>query len=545
MPENDLYSIGEVAALLGVSTHTIRAWERRHGILSPARTQTHHRRYRDEDVELLRDVKRAIDLNGFSLRVAFQAVSGVVEPARAPEGMVRTPRLMPAISAPGEAEIWRTVADVLPELILIVDDQGNIVETNVAVARAIGGVRQRIKGRKLIELVDPFDREKASLLYRPRLRNARSWELNITTASGARLYSFQTSTLRQGERGLLVMVGFEMFDDRMPLREIETSANLASVRVPVQPSPGGTAVISRLQELLDKLPFGVAVTTIGPSPRIVYANFQLSQTLHLRSRSLLGQRLDEVLSGEPVIRALHESVQSRRSAVLRDVQLLAGRTSAARGRYFNVAVRPMYSPNRKVTGALVVVEDQTAEMEARARIAKVVADERLDGARTVDQLANLGVRHLAKMLADAEFIVCIGSSQSISSGTASLHVSPGWDADATEPQRGPVFRLLERVAESREPEETIVRQGGVRYRVGARAIVARSLTGRSHALGVVAWRRPWNQLPAPHERAAIDSFLVQFATAVELLQVRAVMSKGRERAGAQDGGQPSNVSAPA
>ncbi len=86
---NDLYRIGEVAALLGVSTHTIRAWERRYGIVRPARTRTRQRRYRTEDVELLRDVKRAIDVNGFSLRIAYQAVRGAVEPNRTPAPPIR------------------------------------------------------------------------------------------------------------------------------------------------------------------------------------------------------------------------------------------------------------------------------------------------------------------------------------------------------------------------------------------------------------------------------------------------------------------------
>lgn len=543
MRENDLYSIGEVAALLGVSTHTIRAWERRHGILSPARTSTRHRRYREEDVELLRDVKRAIDLNGFSLRVAFQAVSGVVQPPRAPEGVVRAPRQMPAVIAPNESEIWRTVVDALPELILIVDEQGNIVETNVTVARAIGAVRQRLKGRKLIELVDPFDREKASLLYRPKLRNAMSWELNITTTTGARLYSFQTSALRQGERVLLMMIGHEMFDDRAAWREIESGA--VSAGMPVQPTPGGSAVISRLQELLDKLPFGVAVTTVGPSPRIVYSNFQLSQTLHLGSNGLLGQRLEDVLGGNAVIRGLNDSVQSRRSTVLRDVQLRTGRATAGRGRYFNIAVRPMYSPTHQITGALLVLEDQTDEVEARAHIAKVVADERLDSAQTVDQLASLGLRHLAKVLPEAEFIVSIGTPETMESGHGSLHVSPGWSLTGVEPARSPVFRMIERVAASKEPEEMIVRQGGVRYRVGARAILARPLGTASEALGVVAWRRPWNNLPTPYERAAIHSFLVQFATAVELLEMRARITQESKRPGAEDGAEPSNASATA
>jgi DNA-binding transcriptional MerR regulator len=47
-------SIGEVAALLGVSAMTIRSWERRYAWPRPTRTSGSHRRYSDEEIERLR-----------------------------------------------------------------------------------------------------------------------------------------------------------------------------------------------------------------------------------------------------------------------------------------------------------------------------------------------------------------------------------------------------------------------------------------------------------------------------------------------------------
>src|SRR5918999_1541763 len=44
-------SIGEVARRTGVTVPTLRAWERRYGLLVPVRTAGGHRRYRDEDVQ--------------------------------------------------------------------------------------------------------------------------------------------------------------------------------------------------------------------------------------------------------------------------------------------------------------------------------------------------------------------------------------------------------------------------------------------------------------------------------------------------------------
>jgi len=211
----NLYTIGEVASLLGISAHTIRAWERRHGIVHPERTATRQRRYRNEDIELLRDVKRAIELKGFSLKVASRAVTGDLEP---PEPATRGKRSRRAErwALEGDASLWRTVGDILPQLILIIDREGKIVEANVAVARTFGNVRQRFTGRKFVDLVDPFDRSKATMLYQPELRIVQSWELNMLTHSGARLYSFQTWPVNQGDSTLLALVGAQLYVSQAP-----------------------------------------------------------------------------------------------------------------------------------------------------------------------------------------------------------------------------------------------------------------------------------------------------------------------------------------
>jgi DNA-binding transcriptional MerR regulator len=54
-------SIGEVARRAGVTVPTLRAWERRYGLLVPVRTAGGHRRYREEDV---RRVLAVIELVG-------------------------------------------------------------------------------------------------------------------------------------------------------------------------------------------------------------------------------------------------------------------------------------------------------------------------------------------------------------------------------------------------------------------------------------------------------------------------------------------------
>ena len=63
----NVYTIGVVADMLGVSVPTIRKYEAEHLIL-PYRTESNHRRYSPTDVEILRCVREMIDDYGVSLK---------------------------------------------------------------------------------------------------------------------------------------------------------------------------------------------------------------------------------------------------------------------------------------------------------------------------------------------------------------------------------------------------------------------------------------------------------------------------------------------
>lgn len=52
------FPIGTVSALTGVHPVTLRAWERRHGLVQPHRTAKGHRLYSEDDVERIREILR-------------------------------------------------------------------------------------------------------------------------------------------------------------------------------------------------------------------------------------------------------------------------------------------------------------------------------------------------------------------------------------------------------------------------------------------------------------------------------------------------------
>ena len=57
----DFVSIGELSKLTGITTHTLRVWEKRYGSPKAHRLPSGHRRYPQKDVPRLRAIARALD----------------------------------------------------------------------------------------------------------------------------------------------------------------------------------------------------------------------------------------------------------------------------------------------------------------------------------------------------------------------------------------------------------------------------------------------------------------------------------------------------
>ncbi|MEJ2142945.1 MAG: MerR family transcriptional regulator [Gammaproteobacteria bacterium] len=59
--DSGVYPISTVSAMTGVNAITLRAWERRYGLLQPMRTEAGHRLYTSADVELIKSILRLLD----------------------------------------------------------------------------------------------------------------------------------------------------------------------------------------------------------------------------------------------------------------------------------------------------------------------------------------------------------------------------------------------------------------------------------------------------------------------------------------------------
>lgn len=156
MNDQLLFSIGEVSSIVGLSRHTIRAWERRYGLLQPQRTPSGQRRYTADDVALLLQVKHSAARYGLSLKVATRSAQGelsvpALEPApRAATGIISRDA-EPGRRAPGS--IWLSAANLLPQLIVIVDVDGLVSAGNHAAAEVLGVSPDRMVGRRIEDLL--------------------------------------------------------------------------------------------------------------------------------------------------------------------------------------------------------------------------------------------------------------------------------------------------------------------------------------------------------------------------------------------------------
>jgi PAS domain-containing protein len=193
--------------MLGMSAHTIRAWERRFAAVNPIRTHSGQRRYRLEDVETLKRVKDLASSRGLSLRMAVAEALGELPEL---EGL----GLEASGGGTGQPSDgggpWRVVADLDPRLLLILDGGGKVVDANIAFARFTGVLRFELPGWKFSELVDPYDRAKAVAIYRGKPQQRTGWELNLRTPMGSGLYAFDCQPFRDPGGWLIACAGREV-----------------------------------------------------------------------------------------------------------------------------------------------------------------------------------------------------------------------------------------------------------------------------------------------------------------------------------------------
>ena len=153
------FSIGDAAAIVGVSTHVLRSWERRLSLDLNHRTQSNQRRYWIEDIHRFMAIRQLHERAGLPLSESAARAQEIVEPP-AESHQVDTGAL---------GSFWAGLIYALRDIVLVMDGAGHITAVNEA-ARATLNVRL---GASLMRLAPLGWRSAYESIFRNRPRNER------------------------------------------------------------------------------------------------------------------------------------------------------------------------------------------------------------------------------------------------------------------------------------------------------------------------------------------------------------------------------------
>ena len=127
-----------------------------------------------------------------------------------PHRVVRTLPPVPGEGAGAPVGQWGDVVDVLPEVMMVVDCGGRVVQANAAAQRVLGGF-DLPHVPSFLEFVDPSDRPKAAAAWRVPFTRRLGWQVTLETPAAHAVFSFDCIplTFRDGRDGL-AMIGRQL-----------------------------------------------------------------------------------------------------------------------------------------------------------------------------------------------------------------------------------------------------------------------------------------------------------------------------------------------
>lgn len=105
-----MYTVKQVVTMTGLTAATLRAWERRYGVVSPRRTEGHYRMFSEADVARLRQMVQLIDA-GAQAHKAAEIVLTAPSPAQPTPTQSCDPATLADTAAALDPERLRTLLD--------------------------------------------------------------------------------------------------------------------------------------------------------------------------------------------------------------------------------------------------------------------------------------------------------------------------------------------------------------------------------------------------------------------------------------------------
>jgi PAS domain-containing protein len=415
------FAIGEVAAMLGLSPHTIRAWERRHLFASPMRSAAGQRRYTTEDVELLRQIKHGRHVLGFSMRVATMAAEGTLVPEAREVGL---PGPEAAASPEEPADPLGRVADLVSDIVIVVDASGRMQHANTAFVRFCEVLPGQLQGLRFADFVDPFDRAKAVRTYQTPLRPRRGWEFGLRTKRRRALFAFDCWPA-PSESGPVVLLVGRRLDDEPPAvggfaGVLGTPAGggfagpaRREAPAPVRALLEGVADPVRTLELmrpwLDATSLGVVLTGTDADLTVLVANEAFRRLASGRPGPVEGRPWRELAPGDDagrLVAAAREVVGSAQRRSVSGLRPPFDDRSSPPPTIWDVELCPVSEVGGAVTHLLLTIRDVTAEVAATRRLEALASSAaELRQASDARMILAAAARHAGSLLRNAGSLV--------------------------------------------------------------------------------------------------------------------------------------------
>lgn len=158
--DTPIYTIKTVVQQTGITSATLRAWERRYGVLSPGRSDGGYRLYSERDIATLRWLKGQVDAG-----VSISSAVTLLELQQADEGS--SPEPQPALNpaAPhGPRHAGMIIGELLAALLAFREAEAETILAEAFALYSVEDVTEEIITPVLIEIGERWHRGEASIV---------------------------------------------------------------------------------------------------------------------------------------------------------------------------------------------------------------------------------------------------------------------------------------------------------------------------------------------------------------------------------------------
>jgi PAS domain-containing protein len=106
---------------------------------------------------------------------------------------------------------WGDVVDLMPQVMMVVDGAGRVLQANAAALRILGHRFDSVTECRLLQFVAPSDRQKAAAAWQRPFARRLGWQVRLETTAARALFSFDCIpfAFRDGGTGL-AMIGRQL-----------------------------------------------------------------------------------------------------------------------------------------------------------------------------------------------------------------------------------------------------------------------------------------------------------------------------------------------